>query len=82
MIKVRIMVKLKSGIADPQGQTIEHALKSLEYGNVHNVHIGKLIEFEIEGDGGTTDALRAEVEGMCEKFLANPVIEEYSYEIL
>jgi len=63
------------GIADPQGATVERALPALGYTNVSSVHIGKSIRLVIDADNEA--AARAQVEEMCERLLANPVIEAY-----
>ena len=68
-------MKLKEGISDPQGQTIEKALPALGYEGVKNVRVGKVIEFEIEAaDEGEAEKRVAE---MCDRLLANTVIEAY-----
>jgi phosphoribosylformylglycinamidine synthase PurS subunit len=75
----RVDVKLKSGIADPQGQTIERALPALGYAGVGDVRVGKLIELTL--DASDADEARRRVLEMCEKLLANPVIEAYEVTI-
>lgn len=75
----QVHVKLKPGIADPQGQTIERALPALGYEGVSGVRVGKLIEFELEAnDAGDAETRAAE---MCERLLANTVIESYEVKI-
>ena len=75
----QVYVKLKQGIADPQGQTIERALPALGYEGVSGVRVGKLIEFELEAnDAGDAETRAAE---MCERLLANTVIESYEVSI-
>lgn len=74
-----VIVMLKEGIADPQGQTIERALPALGYADVHDVRVGKHIELRIEA-GSESDAA-AQLEEMCRKLLANPVIESYQVEL-
>ncbi|UVT19260.1 MAG: phosphoribosylformylglycinamidine synthase subunit PurS [Nitrospira sp.] len=78
-MKVKIHVTLKQGILDPQGKAIEHALDSLGFKNAANVRVGKYMELELQ----ETDKTKAEVEvkSMCEKLLANTIIEEYRYEL-
>ena len=66
---------LKEGIADPQGQTIERALPALGFDAADNVRVGKRIELTVEADGA--DEAKALVEEMCERLLANPVIETF-----
>jgi phosphoribosylformylglycinamidine synthase len=70
---------LKNGIADPQGQTIERALPALGYAGVGDVRVGKLIELTL--DASDADEARRRVLEMCEKLLANPVIEAYEVTI-
>lgn len=70
---VGVEVKLREGIADPQGQTIERALPALGFDGISGVRVGKYIRFTIDADN--EGAARKEVEAMCERFLANPVIE-------
>jgi phosphoribosylformylglycinamidine synthase subunit PurS len=71
----RVNVTLKPGIADPQGQTIEKALPALGYDGVSQVRVGKMIELQL--DASDPDEAKRRVEEMCEKLLANPVIEAY-----
>ena len=63
------------GILDPQGATIERALPALGYTNVSQVHVGKTIRLVVEAE--TEDAARREVDEMCHRLLANPVIEAF-----
>ncbi len=79
-MKARVCVTLKRGILDPQGQAVLHALGSLGHTGVKEVRVGKLIELEL----ATNDrpGAEAEVKAMCERLLANTVIEEYRFELL
>jgi phosphoribosylformylglycinamidine synthase subunit PurS len=79
-VKVKIHVTLKQGILDPQGKAIEHALDSLGFKHAANVRVGKYMELDLE----QTDKAKAEAEvkAMCEKLLANTIIEEYRYELV
>lgn len=79
-MKAKITVTLKSGVLDPQGKAIEGALKGLGFENASDVRQGKVIEIRL--DAADEAAARAEAEEMCKKLLANPVMEEYSIEIL
>lgn len=76
---VKIFISLKEGVLDPQGKAIERSLHSLGYREVEAVHTGKYLELRVDLSS------RAEAEGrvreMCEKLLANPVIESYRFEI-
>jgi phosphoribosylformylglycinamidine synthase len=78
-MKVRVHVRLKPGVLDPQGKAIGNALAGLGYTGIGEVRQGKLIEL----DFAETDPVRArdQVEAMCRGLLANPVIEEYSIEL-
>ncbi|MEO0619891.1 MAG: phosphoribosylformylglycinamidine synthase subunit PurS [Pseudomonadota bacterium] len=78
-MKARIKVTLKNGVLDPQGKAIEGALGSLGFGGIDEVRQGKYIEVDL----AETDAVkaRADVEAMCEKLLANTVIENYAIEM-
>ena len=77
-MKVRVLVRPKEGILDPQGQAVERALPALGYEGVSNVRIGRVIELEVEG--GDAEAVTASVREMCERLLANPLIESYQVE--
>ena len=76
MIKARVTVTLKNGVLDPQGKAIEGALGTLGFEGVAGVRQGKVFDVEIEG----TDTAQAEadIKAMCERLLANTVIENYS----
>ena len=77
--EVRIEVGHRPGILDPQGGVIERALPALGYGNVSHVRVGKSIRLVVEA--ADEPAARAQVEEMCRRLLANPVIEDYSIEL-
>ena len=66
---MRVLVRPKAGILDPQGQAVERALPALGFAGVENVHVGRLIELDV--------ADPARLPEMCEKLLANPLIEDY-----
>ena len=78
-MKARVTVTLKAGVLDPQGQAIEGSLASLGFGGVKGVRQGKV--FDLILDGTDVDAARTQLTGMCEKLLANTVIENYQIEI-
>ncbi len=80
MIQARVTVTLKNGVLDPQGKAIEGALGTLGFDGVGHVRQGKV--FDIEMDGADKDAARKKLSGMCEKLLANTVIEDYAVDIL
>jgi phosphoribosylformylglycinamidine synthase subunit PurS len=75
----RVEVTHRPGIADPAGATVERALPALGYTNVAQVHIGKVISLVV--DATDAGAARTQVEEMCERLLANPVIESYEVTI-
>lgn len=79
MIKARVTVTLKNGVLDPQGKAIEGALATLGFSGVRSVRQGKVFDLELDGD----DPARAEADlkAMCEKLLANTVIENYSVQV-
>jgi phosphoribosylformylglycinamidine synthase PurS subunit len=79
-MRVRIYVSLKNGVLDPQGKAIERSLHTLGYAEVRDVRAGRCLELEVEEMSRA--AAQARVREMCEKLLANPVIEDYRYEIL
>jgi len=78
-MKARVFVTLKNGVLDPQGKAIGHALNNLGFGSVGDVRQGKLIELELNEKN--EEAARASLKEMCEKLLANTVIEKYEIEI-
>ena len=71
---VHVEISGLEGIADPEGRTIERALPALGFGGVRGVRVGKVIRFSLEADD--EHAARIEVEEMCKRLLANPVIEQ------
>lgn len=79
MITARVTVTLKNGVLDPQGKAIEGALATLGFGGVASVRQGKV--FDIELDGSDAATAEADLKSMCEKLLANMVIENYQVEI-
>ncbi|MFN4039841.1 MAG: phosphoribosylformylglycinamidine synthase subunit PurS [Erythrobacter sp.] len=74
-MKTRILVRLKPGVLDPQGRAVHHALEGLGFDGVSDVRVGRLIELDL-ADG--TD--EATITAMCEKLLANTVIENFTIE--
>jgi phosphoribosylformylglycinamidine synthase PurS subunit len=69
MTKARVLIRPKEGILDPQGQAVERALPALGFEGVSNVRVGRLVELEVEDP--------SRVPEMCERLLANPLIEDY-----
>lgn len=80
-MKARVTVTLKSGVLDPQGQAIEGSLKSLGFTGVDGVRQGKVFDVQLT-DGTDPVAAEANLKKMCEKLLANTVIENYAIEML
>jgi phosphoribosylformylglycinamidine synthase len=80
-MKIRIHVRIipRSGLLDPQGQAIAHALSALGFSGIGDVRVGKAIEIEV--DAASTDAAVASVRTMCERLLANPVTEDFTIEV-
>jgi phosphoribosylformylglycinamidine synthase PurS subunit len=75
-MKARVHVMLKNGVLDPQGEAVRHALGAMGFEGVNGVRQGKVIELDL--NEGVT---KADVEAMCEKLLANTVIESYTVEM-
>jgi phosphoribosylformylglycinamidine synthase PurS subunit len=71
---VLVEVKLREGIADPQGSTIERSLPALGFSGIDSVRVGKAIRFTV--DAPDADAARRTVDDLCQRFLTNPVIED------
>ncbi|MCB1386150.1 MAG: phosphoribosylformylglycinamidine synthase subunit PurS [Nitratireductor sp.] len=80
MIKARVTVTLKNGVLDPQGKAIEHSLASLGFDGVGGVRQGKV--FDVQLDTADRGKAEADLAAMCEKLLANTVIEDYTVTLL
>ena len=78
-MKARVQVTLKAGVLDPQGEAVRHALATLGFEGVGEVRVGRVIELDLAD--GDAQAARTAVGEMCEKLLANTVIENYHVEI-
>ena len=78
-MKARVIVTLKNGVLDPQGKAIEGALDGLGFAGVGAVHQGKVFDVDLENTDA--EAAKAQLSDMCEKLLANTVIENYSIEV-
>jgi len=78
-MKAKVYVTLKKSVLDPQGKTVQHALSMMGFTEVKDVRMGKYIDLEL----GALDKAQAEakIKTMCEKLLANTVIEEYRFEL-
>lgn len=68
-MRARVLIRPKVGILDPQGEAVEHALPALGFAQVANVRVGRLVELDLD------DA--SQLQAMCEKLLANPLVEDY-----
>ena len=79
MPQVKVFVTLKPTLLDAQGRVIENALGALGYDNVRQVRMGKYISMEVDGDRARVER---DVREMCERLLANPVIEDYRFEVV
>ena len=75
----KVYVTPKRGVLDPQGKAVEHALRALGFGEVGDVRIGKYLEIRL--DDGSGEQATARVREMCEKLLANQVIEDFRFEV-
>jgi phosphoribosylformylglycinamidine synthase subunit PurS len=73
-VKARVLIRPKAGILDPQGVAVERALPALGFAGVSGVHIGRLVELDVDAP--------AQLHPMCEKLLANPLVEDYEVELL
>ena len=73
-MRARVLIRPKAGILDPQGVAVQRALPALGFDGVENVHIGRLIELDVN------DA--SQLREMCEKLLANPLVEDYEIQLL
>ncbi|MBA2567586.1 MAG: phosphoribosylformylglycinamidine synthase subunit PurS [Thermoleophilaceae bacterium] len=73
-MRARVLIRPKEGILDPQGQTVERALPALGFTGVSDVRVGRLVELDVEDP--------ARMDEMCEKLLANPLVEDYEVVLL
>ena len=76
----KVYITLKKGVLDPQGKVVSHALSSLGFDGIEEVRMGKFLEIRLNGEDREKAA--REVEKMCQKILANPVIEDYRIEMI
>ena len=77
-MKATVTVELKPSVLDPQGKAIEHSLSSLGFAGVEDVRVGKLFRITL-ADGQTREGVEAQLRQMCERLLANTVVEKFSY---
>ena len=80
MAQVKVYVTLKPSLLDAQGKVVQGALQQLGYPDVTQVRVGKYIEMTV-ADDAHAPAIEAQVKEMCDKLLANPVIEDYTFEV-
>ena len=78
-MKAIVTVELKASVLDPQGKAIQHSLSSLGFAGVDDVRVGKLFKIVLADSGQTRDNVETQVRQMCERLLANTVIENFSY---
>jgi phosphoribosylformylglycinamidine synthase PurS subunit len=78
-MKAQVYVTLKTEVLDPQGEAVRRALNSLGFSGVQNVRVGKLIELELSP--ASPQAAATELRAMCEKLLANPIVEDFRFEL-
>jgi phosphoribosylformylglycinamidine synthase len=79
MIKAKIVVTLKKGVSDPQGLTVQNALKTMQYSGISDVRVGKYIEVLLNSKND--EDAKVEIRSICDKLLVNPIIEQYQYEL-
>jgi phosphoribosylformylglycinamidine synthase len=80
MFEAQVKITLKKTVADPQGLTVKHALESLGFGGIGMVRMGKFITLRLEAREQAQ--AEAEAKEMCQKLLANPIIEDYTVEVI
>jgi phosphoribosylformylglycinamidine synthase subunit PurS len=73
-LRARVLIRPKAGILDPQGAAVERALPALGFEGVENVHVGRLVELDVDEE--------SQLQPLCEKLLANPLVEDYEIEIV
>ena len=78
-MKAKIIITPKKAVLDPQGKTVQSALEHMGYQGLGAVHVGKYLEIELNGTDSET--ARKQVDDACHRFLTNPVIEDYRFEI-
>jgi phosphoribosylformylglycinamidine synthase len=78
-MKVRVLIRLKPGILDVQGAAVKRALAGLGFDDVADLRVGKVVEVDVPA--GSDETARARVDQMCQKLLANPILEDYTIEL-
>ncbi|NLV72904.1 MAG: phosphoribosylformylglycinamidine synthase subunit PurS [Actinobacteria bacterium] len=79
MYRVSVYVTPKAGVVDPQGAVVERALPALGHSGAHDIRVGRYITLEV--DGSDAEKVKADVDDMCRRLLANPIIEDYRFDI-
>ena len=77
-MKAKIIITPKRAVLDPQGKAVQNALEHMGYGGITAVHVGKYLEIEVAGE---EERVRQQIAEACHKFLSNPVIEDYRFEL-
>jgi len=78
-VKARVVIRLKPGVLDPQGTTIQKALGGLGFPEVQDLRVGKLLEFVLDEDD--PGRARQRLDAMCRRLLANPIVEDHAIEL-
>lgn len=78
-VKAKIIITPKKAVLDPQGKTVQNALAHMGYAGIGSVHVGKYLEIEL--NSADKDDVRRQIDEACHKFLSNPVIEDYRFEL-
>ncbi len=78
-MKATVIVELKPSVLDPQGKAIQHSLSSLAFSGVEDVRVGKLFKISLADGGQSREEIEFQIRQMCERLLANTVIENFSY---
>jgi len=78
-MKALVTIELKPSVLDPQGKAIQHSLSSLGFGGVEDVRVGKLFKMTLADSGQSREQVETQIRQMCERLLANTVIENFSY---
>jgi phosphoribosylformylglycinamidine synthase PurS subunit len=73
-MRARVLIRPKAGILDPQGAAVERALPALGFAGAANVHVGRLVELDVEDS--------SQLDSMCERLLTNPLVEDYEVQLL
>ena len=80
-MKATVLIELKQSVLDPQGKAVQHSLETLGFGQVEDVRVGKLFRISLAESGQTREDVETQLRQMCERLLANTIIENFSYTI-